>query len=301
VTGVPSRTENVVGEFDLGLTLRFLVPKSPFVARMGPGAAILAARTPAGPAVLEIHVGAGTVTGNATGPGAAAILDDLPVLLRLDDDPERFDPPPGPIARLHRSHRGLRLGRTGRMFEALLPVILGQRVTREEAKSAYRLLCAALGEELPDRSDLRLPPAPERIAGLAYSDLHRFGVEQARAQVVIEAARRAGRLEEALLMDATAARRRLRAVPGIGPWSTEQVMGSAWGDRDAVPTGDYHLPHTVGWMLAGEDRGDDARMLELLEPYRPHRRRAVLLIKLAGVHAPRYGPRGPRSSIGLDG
>ena len=36
---------------------------------------------------------------------------------------------------------------------------------------------------------------------------------------------------------------------------------------------------------------DDARMLELLEPYRCHRRRVVLLLKGAGIKAPKYGPR----------
>lgn len=69
------------------------------------------------------------------------------------------------------------------------------------------------------------------------------------------------------------------------------IMGTAWGDTDAVPVGDYHIPNTVAWALAGEDRGSDDRMLELLEPYRPERRRIVLAAKHAGVHAPRYGPK----------
>jgi hypothetical protein len=32
-------------------------------------------------------------------------------------------------------------------------------------------------------------------------------------------------------------------------------------------------------------------MLELLAPFAGHRRRAVLLVKGAGIKAPRYGPR----------
>ncbi|MBW2254586.1 MAG: DNA-3-methyladenine glycosylase 2 family protein, partial [Deltaproteobacteria bacterium] len=54
---------------------------------------------------------------------------------------------------------------------------------------------------------------------------------------------------------------------------------------------DFHLPHTVAWALAGEPRGTDERMLELLEPYRPHRGRVVRLVGLAAIHAPKYGPR----------
>jgi 3-methyladenine DNA glycosylase/8-oxoguanine DNA glycosylase len=69
------------------------------------------------------------------------------------------------------------------------------------------------------------------------------------------------------------------------------VARQAFGDPDAVSLGDFHLPHMVCWVLAAEPRGDDARMLELLEPYRGQRARVVRIIELAGVHAPRYGPR----------
>jgi 3-methyladenine DNA glycosylase/8-oxoguanine DNA glycosylase len=63
------------------------------------------------------------------------------------------------------------------------------------------------------------------------------------------------------------------------------------GDPDAVLLGDLHLPSTVSWALAREPRGDDARMLELLEPWRGHRGRVVRLIRSAGRSAPRRGPR----------
>jgi hypothetical protein len=32
-------------------------------------------------------------------------------------------------------------------------------------------------------------------------------------------------------------------------------------------------------------------MLELLEPFRPHRARVIRLIQSAGIAAPKYGPR----------
>ena len=65
----------------------------------------------------------------------------------------------------------------------------------------------------------------------------------------------------------------------------------ALGDADAVSVGDYHLPNVVAWALAGEPRGDDARMLELLEPYRGHRGRVMRLLLAGGVGPPRRGPR----------
>jgi 3-methyladenine DNA glycosylase/8-oxoguanine DNA glycosylase len=52
----------------------------------------------------------------------------------------------------------------------------------------------------------------------------------------------------------------------------------ALGDADAVAVGDLHLPHLVARWLAGEHRGTDARMLELLEPFRGHRARVIRLL-----------------------
>jgi hypothetical protein len=58
-----------------------------------------------------------------------------------------------------------------------------------------------------------------------------------------------------------------------------------------VSVGDYHLPHLVCWALAGEPRGTDERMLELLEPYRGQRGRVALLIEHGGLQQPRRAPR----------
>lgn len=55
--------------------------------------------------------------------------------------------------------------------------------------------------------------------------------------------------------------------------------------------GDYHLPNLAAWHLAGEPRGTDERMLELLEPFRPHRGRVLRLLQRGAGGAPRYGPR----------
>jgi hypothetical protein len=51
------------------------------------------------------------------------------------------------------------------------------------------------------------------------------------------------------------------------------------------------VPNLVAWALAGEARADDARMLELLEPYRGQRGRVQRLLEASGIRPPRYGPR----------
>jgi 3-methyladenine DNA glycosylase/8-oxoguanine DNA glycosylase len=108
----------------------------------------------------------------------------------------------------------------------------------------------------------------------------------------------AGRLEEAVRMEPGAARARLEVVPGIGPWTSAEVVQRSHGAADAVTTGDLHLPGIVGWALAGDRDADDAVMLELLEPYSGQRHRAARLILLSGKVPARRAPRMPRGDIG---
>jgi len=98
-------------------------------------------------------------------------------------------------------------------------------------------------------------------------------------------------------MDLPSGYRRIVAFPGIGPWTAAKVALVALGDPDAVPVGDYHLPHTVGYALEGTSRSTDERMLELLDPYRGHRARVIRLLMLSGIGAPRFGPKQPLRDI----
>ena len=284
------------------MATRTIVPPEPFdlkatLATVGihsdpGGEAWWVTRAAGRPAAVVMRRSGGAIAAESWGPGGSPTLDLLSRVLGLDDDPAAFPVGNGPLREIGLRAAGMHLGSTGAVFESIVPIVLGQLVTRVEAKRSYRKLVQALGEPAPGPgSDLRLPPAPGVIAALGYEDLHRFGIERKRAQVLIECGRRAARLEEALTMSPADARVRLRAIRGIGPWTSETVMGVAYGDRDAVPTGDLHLPSMVTWALAGRPRGTDHEMLELLEPYRPYRRRAVLLLKRSGIKAPKYGPR----------
>ena len=58
-----------------------------------------------------------------------------------------------------------------------------------------------------------------------------------------------------------------------------------------MSVGDFHLKNLVAFALAGEPRGTDERMLELLEPWRGHRARVIRLLEASGIEAPKYGPR----------
>ena len=257
-----------------------------------------ASRTPAGPATTYLGVVDGHVEAEAWGPGADWTLEHLPDLLgEHDTTVDEFDPPPGLVRDLRR-HSDVRIGRSLAVAEALVPTILEQRVTGLAARRSYRWLVHRLGEPAPGPvADLRLPPAADVLAATPSWVFHRAGVERQRADTIARAMARAARLEETAAMPLVDAHRRLRALPGVGVWSANEVALVALGDPDAVSVGDYHLKNIVSYALAGEPRGTDDRMLELLEPFRGHRARAVMLIERAGIGAPRFGPKVETPSI----
>ena len=283
-----TRVIKLTSPLDLRATLGSRVIAEPAGGRQH---AWRATRTPDGLATTHIRIEADQIEVEAWGPGAEWSLDTTPALLGQDDDPSSFVAHHNIVDKLHRRFHGLRIGRTGLIWDSLPNVILEQKVTGIEATRSWRSLVRTFGEDAPGPTELRIGPPPEALAALAYHDFHRHGVERKRAEILINSARRINRLEEAAAMPVDKAYERLMALRGIGIWTASLVLGQAIGDPDAIPIGDYHVKNSVSWALAGETRGNDERMIELLEPYRGHRQRVVRLLHLGGIGAPKYGPR----------
>jgi len=284
---------------DLGLTLAILAHgKAHPCVRWNPdGSWWRATRTPLGPATTRFTPIDGGIRAEAWGPGREWALDAAPELLGARDAVDGFDPAPGIVRDLHRRMPGLRIPRSRAVFEALAPTILEQKVPGAEAFASYRNLVRAFGEPAPGPGGLRLPPSPEALARTPYPAFHPLGIERPRADTLRAAASRAVRLEETVGMPLPQAYRRIEAFPGVGPWSAARVAMVALGDADAVPPGDYHLPHMVAWAFTGRPRGTDEQMLELLEPYAGHRGRVLRLLLAGGASPPRFGPRMSLRSI----
>jgi len=288
------RTFRVVGPLDLRRTLAVL-SRGPGdrTFRVANGRAWYTTRTGEGPATVAIVHAADEIRAEAWGPGADAALDHVPELLRLETPPEQI-PAGHPLVReLERRAPGIRIPRSGAVLDCLVPAILEQKVTGQEAHRAWFGLIRSHGDVAPGPGDwrLRVAPAASTLAALPYYAYHPFGVEQRRAELIRRVAARAAWFEGVACLPLELAYARLIAVPGIGPWTAAEVGVRALGDDDAVSVGDFHLKHLVSFALAGEPRGTDERMLELLEPFRGHRARVVRLLELSGISPPRYGPR----------
>ncbi|CAN5803376.1 3-methyladenine DNA glycosylase [soil metagenome] len=250
-----------------------------------------ATRTPEGPATAHFRRDGDQIDVHVWGPGGEWILGWAPRLVGIDDLPQRFQPKHAILRDLHLRHPGMRFGATGAVVEAAIASVLEQKVTGREAWRAYRQLIQRYSEPAPGPYSLMLPPDPAVLAALGYYDLHPFGVEKRRAGTLLRVCEMAIRLNALASRPADEVGTVMGRIPGIGPWTVAEVGRVALGDIDAVSVGDIHLPHLVSWNLAGEPRGSDARMLELLEPYRGQRARALRLLELSGNWAPRRGPR----------
>jgi 3-methyladenine DNA glycosylase/8-oxoguanine DNA glycosylase len=242
-----------------------------------------AGRTPEGPVTIELLHDPTTCSlrANAWGPGARWTLARVPDWLGASDRPELLRDV-GAIAALARRSPGLRLGRSPFANDVHTSFVLQQRVTTRDAMKSHGQLVRRYGEAAPGSTKLMLFPdkrALSRIPSHAYFEI---GLESRRARALYEAARVGERIQQ-WSSTIQSLREYLRKVPGTGVWTAENVMGFGFGDPDAVPIGDVHLPRIICRALDAERGWSDDRMLELLEPFAGQRFRVIRLLMLHGV------------------
>ncbi|MFI1397284.1 DNA-3-methyladenine glycosylase family protein [Streptomyces sp. NPDC020681] len=299
-TAARTRRYTPPGPLDLGLVLGPLRrgPADPTFRTTPDGSVWRACRTPAGPGTVRVCLRGGAAEAEAWGPGAEWLLDRLPALLGDADEPDAFAPRHRLVALAQHRRPGLRLTRTGLVLESLIPSVLEQKVTTDEAYRAWRLLVRKYGEPAPGpETRLCVMPDPRTWSLIPSWEWHRAGVDNKRASTILRVVRVARRMEEAAAMEPQQAQERLELIPGIGPWTSAETVQRSNGAPDAVTVGDLHLPGIVGFALAGDRNADDAAMLELLEPYAGQRHRAARLILLSGRTPPRRKPKMPRADI----
>lgn len=263
--------------------------------RLGDGSVARGIRTPAGPAtlVLRARPAGSEVLASAWGLGAGWALDSVPDLLGGGDDDAGFVAHHALVGEAARRFVGWRVPRSRLVIEALVPAVIEQKVTGQEAFDGYRRLVRGFGEPAPGpyaSAGLRVAPSPAGWAAVPSWEFLKASVDHSRSTTIIGAVRAAGRLEQGVDQPSARARARMQTLPGIGVWTAAEVAQRALGDADAVSFGDYHVAKNITWGLLGEALGDDV-LADVLEPYAGHRYRVQRLLELAGVRRPRRGPR----------
>lgn len=230
---------------------------------------------------------------------ADAVVDEVPMYLGADDDLTGFRPRHPLVKQALRRLAGLRLGRTGRVFDTLVPTVLEQKVTSTEAHRGWARLLRRFGVPAPGPTPdprvgpLVAPPSAGQWRRIPSWEWHRAGVGPQRSRTIVRVAAVADQLDRAGTVSSDVADSRLRSLPGVGVWSSAEVRQRSHGDPDAVSVGDANVPHHLAWVLAGERRATDERLLELLEPWPGHRHRVCDLLIRTTAGPPRRASRAP--------
>ena len=209
-----------------------------------------------------------------------ALLDGVRALFDLDARPDaiakrlRRDPR---LADAVNANPGLRVPGAFNGFELGLRAILGQQVTVRAATTIAGRFVQAFGEHmatsLPELD--RLTPVPGRIAAASVDDIARHGIIAARSQCIIALAKahRSGQLslDDGALHDPDDFIRRLRELPGIGPWTAHYIAMRALRWPDAFPKEDIVVRTNLGGVTPKEAEA-------LSQRWRPWRSYAVMHI-----------------------
>uniref|UniRef100_UPI003563C633 DNA-3-methyladenine glycosylase family protein n=1 Tax=Nocardioides sp. TaxID=35761 RepID=UPI003563C633 len=181
-------------------------------------------RTPEGVTTLmvEPRPESAEVYAEAWGPGTDWILDSVPGLLGADDDVSGFEPRHPVLVEAWRRHPHLRIGRSGLVMEKLVPAIIEQKVTGQEAFAGFRMLVHRFGERAPGPGAERkvwVAPSAEVLRTIPSWEWLRMHIDPARSRTIVTAARVADSLERLIALPPEEAETKLRSLPGIGVWT----------------------------------------------------------------------------------
>jgi DNA-3-methyladenine glycosylase II len=182
---------------------------------------------------------------------ATGVDDDL----RLFHDRFRDD---RYIGRAVRTAPWLRPWRRPEPWEVLAWAITEQLIAFHRAVAIQRNLIARLGRRCAD-TGLRDMPAPAAVAAAAPAEIVAAGLAPMRALTLRRAASEVERLDL----------RRLRAIPGIGPWTMEMLALYGLGDYARVPAGDLGYLEIVGRLRTGNRhaRAEEPEVRDFFERY----------------------------------
>ena len=215
----------------------------------------------------EVHVDASA----SLTPVLGAVMQRVRQGLDLDADPALIDPAmsllPVPL------RPGTRLPGVIDGFEGAVRVILGQQVTVKAARTLVQRLVDRFGEPIstPYPALTHVFPHAQAIAAADPEVIGKLGIVRQRVRALQALA--AAVAEGSLLLHRGAPLEptldALRALPGVGEWTTQVIAMRALAWPDAWPASDIGLMNALGSR-------DPKHITALAEPWRPWRAYAVM-------------------------
>ncbi len=168
---------------------------------------------------------------------------------------------------------GRRRGRPADAYGALLRSIVGQQLSTKAARTIYGRLADLYGGRAPSPSEL-IDTDPER--------LREVGLSRAKASYLRSLAEHviAGELELDRLTDLPdeEVSAQLTAVKGLGQWTADMFLIFHLERPDVLPVGDLGVRRAVQIAYGLQDLPSPAELIEIGEPWRPHRSLASLYL-----------------------
>ncbi|MGW6172586.1 DNA-3-methyladenine glycosylase family protein [Arthrobacter sp. NPDC055138] len=273
--------------FDVSAALAALAAHAvPGLERVDPAAGTCSRlfNTGAGPVPVTATLSPDSVS-LKVGSNSPAILAEITTAVRgwldLELEPERVaamlgaDAVVGPLVA---ARPGLRILGYPDGFEGAVSAVVGQQVSLAAARTFTGRLVSAFGSPL---GDLAFFPTAETLAAAGPDAIREaVGLTNARARTVLALAEAcADGLRITPDADHADTRRRLLALPGIGPWTVEYLAIRALHDRDAYPEGDLVLQRALGVKTAKQAR-------EIGQAWAPVRAYAVFHLWTASAYLP---------------
>jgi AraC family transcriptional regulator of adaptative response / DNA-3-methyladenine glycosylase II len=264
--------------FDGGALLAWLAARAvPGVEEVDGDVYRRSLRLPRGPGVVELALGADSVRCRLwleDERDVAAAEQRCRRLLDLDADPVVVAGHLGAdplIGGLVRGAPGLRVPGSVDGAELAVRAVLGQQISVAAARTAAGRLAAEHGEALsrPRGAVAALFPS---CAVLAALDPARLPMPRSRAGALVRLCRALadGELRLDRDVDRSQARRRLLALPGIGPWTAGYVAMRALGDPDVFLAEDLGVRHALRHLGGPADPREARALATAWAPWRSY-------------------------------
>jgi DNA-3-methyladenine glycosylase II len=166
-----------------------------------------------------------------------------------------------------------RRGRPADAYGALLRSVVGQQLSTRAARTIYGRLAGLYGDRAPTPQEL-IDTDPERLreAGLSRA---KASYLRSLAEHVVSGELELDRLDELSDQEVSA---QLTGVKGLGQWTADMFLIFHLRRPDVLPVGDLGVRRAVQIAYGLDALPTPKELMEIAEPWRPHRSLASLYL-----------------------